>query len=93
MKTAKQIITMGIETTLTAIEPTNIPENKIGYMLASASRLCSVALGGTLDPLLEAIKAGSIRESPYVGCNNPKSARITTISHLAKELIKNNVCS
>jgi carbon-monoxide dehydrogenase catalytic subunit len=49
-------------------------------------------LGGTLDPLLGAIKSGAIRGiGAVVGCNNPKVQHDYGHVTLVKELIKNNV--
>jgi carbon-monoxide dehydrogenase catalytic subunit len=50
------------------------------------------ALGGTLDPLLDAIKSGAIKGiAGVVGCNNPKIKHDHGHVGLVKELIKNNV--
>ena len=50
------------------------------------------ALGGTADPLIEAIKAGKIRGAVgVVGCNNPKIKHDEGHVGLVRELIENNV--
>jgi carbon-monoxide dehydrogenase catalytic subunit len=50
------------------------------------------ALGGSLDPLLGAIKSGAIRGiGAVVGCNNPKVKHDFGHINLVKELIRNNV--
>ena len=50
------------------------------------------ALGGTLDPLIGAIKSGAIRGiGAVVGCNNPKVQHDFGHINMVKELIKNNV--
>jgi carbon-monoxide dehydrogenase catalytic subunit len=50
------------------------------------------ALGGTPDPLLEAIKAGKIRGAAgIVGCNNPKIKQDYGHVTLTKRLIENDV--
>jgi len=50
------------------------------------------ALGGSLDPLLEAIKGGTIRGlAAVVGCNNPKVKHDFGHVNLVKELIKKDV--
>ncbi|HOT08050.1 MAG TPA: carbon monoxide dehydrogenase, partial [Methanotrichaceae archaeon] len=50
------------------------------------------ALGGSLDPLIEAIKSGSIRGiGAVVGCNNPKITQDSGHIGMVQELIKNNV--
>jgi len=51
------------------------------------------ALGGTLDPLLGAIKSGAIRGiGAVVGCNNPKVQHDFGHLNLVRELIK-TTCS
>jgi carbon-monoxide dehydrogenase catalytic subunit len=50
------------------------------------------ALGGTADPLLDAIKAGKIRGAVgIVGCNNPKIKQDYGHVTLTKRLIENDV--
>ena len=50
------------------------------------------ALGGTLDPLIEAIKAGKIRGAVgIVGCNNPKIKQDYGHVTLTRQLIKNDI--
>jgi carbon-monoxide dehydrogenase catalytic subunit len=50
------------------------------------------ALGGSLDPLIEAIKAGTIRGAVgIVGCNNPKIKQDYGHVHLTRRLIENDV--
>ncbi len=50
------------------------------------------ALGGTLEPLLNAIKAGSIRgAAAVVGCNNPKICQDYGHTALTKKLIEADV--
>jgi carbon-monoxide dehydrogenase catalytic subunit len=50
------------------------------------------ALGGTLDPLLDAIKSGAVRGiAGVVGCNNPKIKHDEGHVELVRELIKNDV--
>jgi carbon-monoxide dehydrogenase catalytic subunit len=50
------------------------------------------ALGGTADPLIEAIKAGKIRGAVgVVGCNNPKIKHDYGHTHLTAQLIANDI--
>ncbi len=93
MKTAKQIITLAIENYPNRNQSRlDIPENRIGYMAGFSVETLLGALGGTLDPLLDAIKAGSIRGiAGIVGCNNPKVRQDYNHITLTKELIKHNV--
>ena len=49
-------------------------------------------LGGSLNPLLDAIKAGQIKGiAAIVGCNNPKTTQDQSHLVLTRELIKNDV--
>lgn len=50
------------------------------------------ALGGTLDPLIGAIKSGAVRGiGAVVGCNNPKIVHDYGHINMVKELIKKDV--
>ncbi|BBD09412.1 anaerobic carbon-monoxide dehydrogenase catalytic subunit [Desulfovibrio ferrophilus] len=50
------------------------------------------ALGGTLDPVLDAVKAGKIRGfTAIVGCNNPRIKHDSANVGLAKALIKKDI--
>jgi carbon-monoxide dehydrogenase catalytic subunit len=50
------------------------------------------ALGGSPDPLIEAIKAGKVRGAAgVVGCNNPRLKHDYVHVNLVKELIKRDV--
>jgi carbon-monoxide dehydrogenase catalytic subunit len=50
------------------------------------------ALGGSLNPLIDAIKSGSIRGiGAVVGCNNPKITHDFGHISMVRELIKNDV--
>ena len=50
------------------------------------------ALGGSLDPLLDAIKSGAVRGAVgIVGCNNPKIKHDYGHTVLARELIKRDI--
>jgi carbon-monoxide dehydrogenase catalytic subunit len=50
------------------------------------------ALGGTLTPIIDAVKAGKIRGiAGVVGCNNPKIKQDSANVTLIKELIKKDI--
>lgn len=69
-----------------------IPDVKSDAMVGFSVEAIVEALGGTLDPLLEAIKSGAVRGiGAVVGCNNPKIKHDYGHVNLVKELIKNNV--
>ncbi|SHJ37804.1 anaerobic carbon-monoxide dehydrogenase catalytic subunit [Parasporobacterium paucivorans] len=93
METAKQIISIAIDNYPNRNQGrVNIPSDRMGYMAGFSVETILGALGGTLDPLLDAIKSGSIRGiAGIVGCNNPKVRQDHNHIALAKELIKNNV--
>ncbi|NMC10901.1 MAG: anaerobic carbon-monoxide dehydrogenase catalytic subunit [Methanothrix sp.] len=70
----------------------HIPDVKTKCMVGFSVEAIVGALGGTLDPLLGAIKSGAIRGiGAVVGCNNPKVQHDFGHLNLVKELIKNNV--
>ncbi len=69
-----------------------IPEDQTECMVGFSTEAIVNALGGTLDPLLSAIKSGAIKGiAGVVGCNNPKIKHDHGHVELVKELIKNNV--
>ncbi len=70
----------------------HIPDIKSRAMVGFSVEAIVNALGGSLDPLLGAIKSGSIRGiGAVVGCNNPKVKQDYGHVNLVKELIKNNI--
>lgn len=70
----------------------SIPAVKSKCMVGFSVETIVGALGGSLDPLLGAIKSGAIRGiGAVVGCNNPKVQQDFGHVNLVKELIKNNV--
>jgi carbon-monoxide dehydrogenase catalytic subunit len=70
----------------------NIPEEKTECMAGFSVEAIVGALGGTLDPLLDAIKGGAIQGIVgVVGCNNPKVRHDYGHITLVQELIKHNV--
>lgn len=70
----------------------HIPEIKSKAMVGFSVETIVDALGGSLDPLLGAIKSGAIRGiGAVVGCNNPKIQHDFGHVNLVRELIKNNV--
>lgn len=70
----------------------HIPDIKTKCMVGFSVEAIVDALGGTLDPLLGAIKSGDVRGiGAVVGCNNPKVQHDFGHLNLVKELIKNNV--
>lgn len=93
METARQIIGMAIDNYPNRNrERMNIPSEVMNYMAGFSAEAIIAALGGTLDPLLDAIKSGAIKGIVgIVGCNNPKVKHDYGSLGLTRELIKNDV--
>ncbi len=69
-----------------------IPDEKTECVVGFSVEAIVEALGGTLDPLLDAIKGGAIRGiAGVVGCNNPKVRHDYGHLRLVEELIANDV--
>jgi len=70
----------------------NIPDEETECIVGFSVEAIVEALGGTLDPLLDAIKSGAIRGiAGVVGCNNPKVRHDYGHLKLVEELIANDV--
>jgi carbon-monoxide dehydrogenase catalytic subunit len=73
-------------------ELVNIPDDKSECMVGFSVEAILKALGGSLDPLLDAVKSGAIRGiAGVVGCNNPKVRHDFGHVTLVRELIKHDV--
>ncbi len=69
-----------------------IPGEPVDIVTGFSNEAILQALGGSLDPLIEAIKAGKIRGVVgIVGCNNPKYKHDHCNVNLARELIKKDI--
>lgn len=69
-----------------------IPGEPVNIMTGFSNEAILDALGGTLTPLLDAIKAGTVRGVvAIVGCNNPKIKHDSGNVGLAKALIKKDI--
>lgn len=69
-----------------------IPGEPVDIVTGFSNEALLQALGGTLDPLIEAIKAGKIRGVVgIVGCNNPKYKHDYCNVNFARELIKKDI--
>ena len=69
-----------------------IPDDKMECMVGFSVEAIVGALGGTLDPLLEAIKSGAIKGiGALVGCNSVKIQHDYGHVKLLEELIKQDV--
>ncbi|ACS80564.1 anaerobic carbon-monoxide dehydrogenase catalytic subunit [Maridesulfovibrio salexigens] len=70
----------------------DIPCEPVEIMTGFSNEAVISALGGSLDPLVQAIAAGDIRGAVgIVGCNNPKFQQDSMNVGLAKELIKKDI--
>ncbi|MFP4071998.1 MAG: anaerobic carbon-monoxide dehydrogenase catalytic subunit [Desulfovibrionales bacterium] len=70
----------------------NIPVEPTRHMTGFSNEALLEAFGGTLTPLIDAIKSGAVRGAVgMVGCNNPKIKHDSAHVALAKELIKRNI--
>ncbi len=73
-------------------EKVNIPVQPVKTMTGFSVEAILGALGGTLTPLIEAIKAGKIKGAVgVVGCNNPKVKQDYGHVELIKRLIANDI--
>ncbi|MEW6399923.1 MAG: anaerobic carbon-monoxide dehydrogenase catalytic subunit [Bacillota bacterium] len=69
-----------------------IPAQSTDYVAGFSAEAILSALGGTLDPLLDAIKTGTIRGiAALVGCNNPRVPQDVSHITMAQKLIAQDV--
>jgi len=92
-ETAKAIVKAAVQNyPLRNAARVNVPDEKSECMVGFSTEAILSALGGSLDPLLDAIKSGAIRGiAGVVGCNNPKVQHDYGHVNMVKELIKNDV--
>jgi carbon-monoxide dehydrogenase catalytic subunit len=70
----------------------DIPGEPVDILTGFCNESVLAALGGSLDPLLEQVKAGNIRGfAAVVGCNNPKFQQDSCNVGLIRELIKRDI--
>jgi carbon-monoxide dehydrogenase catalytic subunit len=73
-------------------EKVYFPTEAVSMMAGFSVEAILSALGGTPDPLIEALKAGKIRGAVgIVGCNNPKIKQDHGHVTLARRLIENDI--
>ena len=92
-ETAKEIVRTAIKNFRNR-DPSRvqIPDIKTRCMAGFSVEAIVSALGGSLNPLIDAIKSGSIRGiGAVVGCNNPKITQDFGHISMVRELIKNDV--
>jgi carbon-monoxide dehydrogenase catalytic subunit len=90
---AKEIVRTAVENyRFRRADHVHIPDEKTECVVGFSVEAIVGALGGTLDPLLDAIKSGAIKGiGAVVGCNNPKVQHDYGHVNLVKELIKQDV--
>lgn len=73
-------------------EKVMIPKERMELVAGFSLEAIVKALGGTLEPLINALRDGTIKGiAGIVGCNNPKVKHNHSHVTIAKELIKNDV--
>mgnify|MGYP003572010959 CR=1 FL=1 len=93
LEIGKEIVRHGVEAYANRVpERVQIPEGTVEMMAGFSVEAILGALGGTPEPLVEAIKAGKIRGAVgVVGCNNPKIPQDYGHVTLTKRLIENDI--
>ncbi|WP_207264118.1 anaerobic carbon-monoxide dehydrogenase catalytic subunit [Desulfovibrio sp. Huiquan2017] len=93
MEQAREIVSIAVEA-FAQRDPgrVDIPCEPIEIMTGFSNEAVTAALGGSLDPLVQAIASGDIRGAVgIVGCNNPKIKQDSMNVKLAEELIKKDI--
>jgi len=90
---ARKLIRMAIENYRNRDQArVDIPQGPVELMTGFSNEAILGALGGTPDPLVDAIKSGQVRGAVgIVGCNNPKLKHDYVHTVLARELIKKDI--
>ncbi len=90
---AKEIVKTAVENYQNRkAELVKIPDESTECMVGFSVEAILSALGGSLDPLLDAVKSGAIKGiAAAVGCNNPKVKHDYSHLTLVKELIKRDI--
>ncbi|MGB5211808.1 MAG: anaerobic carbon-monoxide dehydrogenase catalytic subunit [Gammaproteobacteria bacterium] len=93
LEIGRKIVRMGVEAYNNRNpERVRIPEGTVEMMAGFSVEAILGALGGTPEPLVDAIKAGKIRGAvAIVGCNNPKVPQDFGHVTLAKRMIENDI--
>ena len=93
MQQAREIVELAIDGyTSRNMERVEIPVEPVEIMTGFSNEAILGALGGSLDPFLDAVKAGKIRGCVgIVGCNNPKVKQDSANVGLAKALIAKDI--
>jgi anaerobic carbon-monoxide dehydrogenase catalytic subunit len=89
----RQLVAQAVENfARRAPERVLIPVAPVSQVSGFSVEIIQEALGGTWDPLLDAIKGGQIRGAVgVVGCNNPKISQDYGHTNLTRKLIKADI--
>jgi carbon-monoxide dehydrogenase catalytic subunit len=93
LETAKEIVRTAVENYPNRDHArVNIPKDKSACMVGFSAEAILGALGGTPQPLIDAIVSGAVKGvGAVVGCNNVKIQHDFGHINLVRELIKNDV--
>jgi carbon-monoxide dehydrogenase catalytic subunit len=93
LEIGKEIVRKAIQNFANRVpERVNIPVDPVPMMAGFSIEAILGALGGTPQPLVDAIVAGQIRGAVgVVGCNNPKIKHDMAHTELTKRLIENDI--
>jgi carbon-monoxide dehydrogenase catalytic subunit len=93
MEIGKQIVELAVENFANRVaERVTIPVDPVPVMAGFSVEAILGALGGSPDPLIDAIKSGAIRGAVgVVGCNNPKIKQDMGHVELTRHLIENDI--
>ncbi len=93
LEIGKQIVRMAVENFPNRVAAkVNIPVEPVQMMTGFSVEAILQALGGTPQPLIDAIVKGQIRGAVgVVGCNNPKIKQDLGHTELTKRLIENDI--
>ncbi len=89
----KEIVKLGVDNYANRVPGrVLIPDSPVEMMAGFSVEAIVSALGGSPEPLVDAIKAGSIRGAAgVVGCNNPKIKHDYGHTTLTRRLIENDI--
>lgn len=93
MEVAKKITHIAVENySNRRAEAVSIPSDQMEYMAGFSVEAILEALGGSLEPLVDAVKSGTIKGIVgVVGCNNPKYKHDYSHLTFVRKLIANDI--
>lgn len=93
MEKAMEIVSMAVDAFAERdASRVDIPDEQVPIMTGFSNEAILAAVGGTPDPLIEAMERGAIRGVVgIVGCNNPKFTQDALNVGLAKALLKKDI--